>query len=122
LTDLAHIEFFEEYLPGFIGKALIPNLFSVSTAFTIDLGQEELGRWGLAIEKGTLTEIRSGGIADGSFTFRLGPDTFLKIVSGEQNPQMAFFTGKVKIDGDMIQALKIATVLSEFFTKYPYKA
>lgn len=112
--------FFEEYLSGFVGKALIPNLFSISTAFTIDLGHG-VDRWGLAIEKGTLTEIRRGGISDGSFTYRLGSDTFLNIVSGEQDPRMAFFTGKVKIDGDMVQALKVATVLSEFFSKYPYK-
>lgn len=121
MDSAVRTDFFEQYLQGFVGKALIPNLFSVSTAFTIDLGQGA-DRWGLAIDKGTLAEIRPGGIADGSFTFRLEPDTFINIVSGEQNPQIAFFTGKVKIDGDMIQALKIATVLSEFFTKYPYKA
>jgi putative sterol carrier protein len=39
-------------------------------------------------------------------------DTFQGILSGDTNPTSAFMTGKLKIDGDMGMAMKLASVLS----------
>ena len=41
-----------------------------------------------------------------------GTDTdFLSIVNGKMNPQMAFMSGKLKIQGDMGLALKLQQIL-----------
>ncbi|WP_415402401.1 SCP2 sterol-binding domain-containing protein [Tateyamaria sp. SN3-11] len=39
-------------------------------------------------------------------------DTFKAILSGETNPTSAFMTGKLKVDGDMGMAMKLASVLA----------
>lgn len=38
-------------------------------------------------------------------------DTFQGILSGDENPTSAFMTGKLKVDGDMGMAMKLASVL-----------
>lgn len=39
-------------------------------------------------------------------------DTFQGILSGDTNPTSAFMTGKLKVDGDMGQAMSLASVLA----------
>ena len=39
-------------------------------------------------------------------------EVFKAILDGEMNPTMAFMSGKLKIDGSMGQAMKLAAVLS----------
>ena len=45
-------------------------------------------------------------------TLTADADTFREILSGETNSTAAFMSGKLKVDGDMGQAMKLATVLS----------
>lgn len=45
-------------------------------------------------------------------TLSADADTFQEIMSGETNPTSAFMTGKLKVDGDMGMAMKLATVLA----------
>ncbi|WOI57289.1 SCP2 sterol-binding domain-containing protein [Palleronia sp. LCG004] len=44
-------------------------------------------------------------------TLTADADTFRSILNGETNPTTAFMTGKLKVDGDMGQAMKLASVL-----------
>lgn len=44
-------------------------------------------------------------------TMTADADTFKAILDGEQDPTAAFMTGKLKVDGDMGQAMKLAGVL-----------
>jgi len=39
-------------------------------------------------------------------------ETFQGILTGETNPTSAFMTGKLKVDGDMGMAMKLASVLA----------
>jgi putative sterol carrier protein len=45
-------------------------------------------------------------------TLSADADTFQSILEGETNPTSAFMSGKLKIDGDMGMAMKLASVLS----------
>ena len=45
-------------------------------------------------------------------TLSADPETFRAILSGETNPTSAFMTGKLKVDGDMGMAMKLASVLA----------
>lgn len=45
-------------------------------------------------------------------TLSADADTFQEILSGDTNPTSAFMTGKLKVDGDMGMAMKLATVLA----------
>lgn len=60
--------------------------------------------------------LDSGGARAGDeeadVTMTADADTFRDILDGNQNPTAAFMTGKLKIDGDMGAAMRLAPALS----------
>ncbi len=112
-------QYFNQYLPGFLGQPLIKNLMSLSAAFWIEIIDQ--GCWSLVIEKGILTGVTQGPQA-GAFGFRTDAETFLAVAGNTLSPQKSFFTGKTKISGNFYEALRTATALEEFFQRYPYPA
>ena len=52
------------------------------------------------------------GDDDADVTLTAEADVFQSILEGETNPTAAFMTGKLKIDGDMGMAMKLAATLS----------
>ena len=48
---------------------------------------------------------------DADVTLTADAETFRAILEGEMNPTTAFMTGKLSVDGDMGQAMKLAAVL-----------
>ncbi|WP_146587962.1 SCP2 sterol-binding domain-containing protein [Puniceibacterium confluentis] len=51
------------------------------------------------------------GDEEADVTLSADADTFRAIFDGEMNPTNAFMSGKLAIDGDMGQAMKLASVL-----------
>ena len=52
------------------------------------------------------------GDEEADVTLSSDAETFQSIFDGDINPTSAFMTGKLKIDGDMGMAMKLASVLS----------
>ena len=50
--------------------------------------------------------------ADADCTVIVEKDVFESIASGEENAQMAFMSGKLKVEGDMGIAMQLGTLLS----------
>ena len=110
--------YFDDFLAEKMHKQLLPNLKSLSATCRINV--EDVGRsWALKIDQGRLVKISHNSMSC-QCTFLVNYDTFCRIVSGELVPQKAFFKRKVDIQGDMETGLKLATVLAEFFQKWPY--
>jgi len=66
-------------------------------------------------DKGSIMIDNDGARAgddDADVTLTADADVFQAILEGETNPTAAFMTGKLKIDGDMGQAMKLASTLS----------
>jgi len=63
------------------------------------------GQWMVNVENGKVSVHEGGGEAP--TTIEASEETFMKIVNGEQNPTSAFMTGKLKVRGDMGQAMKL---------------
>ena len=65
--------------------------------------------------EGTIV-LDSGGARisddDTEVTLSADADTFQEIFDGDLNPTSAFMTGKLSVDGDMGQAMKLAAVLA----------
>ncbi|HEX3687853.1 MAG TPA: SCP2 sterol-binding domain-containing protein [Gaiellaceae bacterium] len=74
---------------------------SASYKFDID----GAGSWNVEVDDGKLTVTEDGGEADTTIT--TSAETFLKIANGEQNPTAAYMSGKLKVKGDMGQAMKL---------------
>lgn len=52
------------------------------------------------------------GDEEADVTLSANADTFQAILDGQLNPTTAFMTGKLSVDGDMGQAMKLGAVLS----------
>jgi putative sterol carrier protein len=63
------------------------------------------GSWNVDVDDGKVTVTEDGGEAD--TTISASAQTFTKIASGEQNPTAAYMSGKLKVNGDMGQAMKL---------------
>jgi putative sterol carrier protein len=66
---------------------------------------EGAGKWTVDVDNGKV-DVREGG-DDADCTISVSGDNFMKIVRGEQNPTTAYMTGKLKVKGDMGQAMKL---------------
>jgi putative sterol carrier protein len=67
---------------------------------------EGQGSWVVAVREGKIT-VTEGGDEPADATIRTSDDVFARIVTGEQNPTMAYMSGKVKIDGDLGAVMKL---------------
>jgi putative sterol carrier protein len=63
------------------------------------------GTWMVDVDGGKVSVSENGGDAD--TTISTSSETFMKIARGEQNPTVAYMSGKLKVKGDMGQALKL---------------
>jgi putative sterol carrier protein len=63
------------------------------------------GTWTVDVDQGRVTVSENGGNADA--TISASSETFMKIAKGEQNPTAAYMSGKLKVKGDMGQAMKL---------------
>ena len=57
--------------------------------------------------------VMSNDDDDADTTFVCSLDLFTKIADGTQDPTMAFMTGKLKVQGSMGYAMKIASLLED---------
>jgi putative sterol carrier protein len=63
------------------------------------------GTWVVDVDDGKVTVSEGDGDADTTIT--ASTETFTKIASREQNPTAAYMSGKLKVKGDMGQAMKL---------------
>jgi putative sterol carrier protein len=63
------------------------------------------GTWTVDVDDGRVSVSENGGDADA--TIAASSETFMRIANGEQNPTAAYMAGKLKVKGDMGQAMKL---------------
>jgi putative sterol carrier protein len=63
------------------------------------------GDWTVDVDNGKVSVSENGGDAD--CTISTSAETFMKIARGEQNPTAAYMSGKLKVKGDIGQAMKL---------------
>ena len=66
---------------------------------------EGAGSWLVEVDDGKVSVTESGGDADTIIS--TSAETFMQIAGGEQNPTSAYMSGKLKVKGDMGQAMKL---------------
>ena len=93
-------EFFESLESRAGGSPQVAGL-TATYLFEID----GAGTWTVAVDQGAVSVREGQGDAD--TTISASEDTFVQIVRGEQNPTTAFMMGKLKVKGDLGQAMKL---------------
>jgi len=119
--DSNHVveRYFDSFLADKMHKQLLPDLRNLSATCRICVEDIPDRSWALKIEKGRLEKISANSM-NCQCEFLVDRETFGRVVSGQLAPQKAFFKRKIDIQGDMETGLKLATVLAEFFRKWPY--
>ena len=110
--------YFNVFLPTILGQRLIEELKGLNCQVEIVVTDSGDAPWGLVIEDGCLAQVLQSGI-DAPCRYLLDVQTLLDIVTGQCDPQEAFFDTRINIEGDMEQGLKLSTVLSIFFKRFP---
>ncbi len=113
-------DYFNRFLVGKMHRQLLPDLKKLSASCRIRVSEVPFKNWSLRINHGRLEEISTNGKLCQT-TFIVNGNTFERIITGKLPPQQAFFQKKVDITGNIEKGLMLATVLSAFFRKYPYK-
>jgi putative sterol carrier protein len=74
--------------------------------FQFDLSGDEGGLWAVTVADGACTVVE-GQAEKPDVTVAMAADDFVKMISGELQPIVAFMQGKVKLQGDMNMALRL---------------
>jgi putative sterol carrier protein len=75
----------------------------MTASFRFDI--DGAGNWTVDVDDGKVSVSEDG--ADADCTISTSSETFMKIANGEQNPTAAYMSGKLKIKGDLGQAMKL---------------
>lgn len=86
------------------------NLGDLNAVYLFKLTGDDGGDWTLRIENGQ-GSVKEGPTEDATCTVSLSSENFVAMVSKKANPQMLFMTGKLKVTGNMGQALKLQKIL-----------
>ncbi len=79
----------------------------LDATFKFDFGDDGL----IHVDAATVPHMVTNEDNDADCTISITLDDFLEMASGELNPTTAFMMGKLKIDGSMSIAMKLADVL-----------
>lgn len=86
----------------------------VSAIYQFELTGGESGSWVVDLKNGDGSVTTSG---DATCTMIMDSDDFTKMFRGELNSMQAFMSGKLKIKGDMAQALKLEKLMKNVQNK-----
>ena len=118
-TDVC-ADYFSVHLPRFFGKPLLPSAGRLSVCFEVFVHDLSGPPWRIVIEAGRLVSVALEG-PEPACRFEVDRETALRIVSGEEPPQVAFFENRVDISGDIETGLVLSTMLEPFFRLYPFR-
>ncbi|CAM4719917.1 unnamed protein product [Leuciscus chuanchicus] len=95
------------------GQELVKKVNAV-LAWEIMKDGERARHWMLDLKtgQGALTRGVTGGQAD--VTFTVADQDFMDVVTGKLNPQKAFFSGKLKVKGNIMLSQKLEAVLKDY--------
>ncbi len=99
---------FESLIPGRLERK--PELAGqINAKYKFDVAGDDGGTWvvDLTTEGGSV--VAGDGEAD--CNINIEAEDLMAIISGELNGQMAFMTGKLKVTGDMMLAMKLGSIL-----------
>ena len=101
---------FENHMPNRLKSK--PDVVSkINAVYQFNISGPGGGSWSVDCTKPG-GEITSGQASGAKCTVACSDADFLNIVNGKLNAQMAFMSGKLKIQGDMGLAMKLQQILT----------
>jgi len=81
----------------------------VRAVFQFELSGEGGGTYHISVEDGTFAVHETAHPAP-TVTLRMKAEDYVNLVNGKLNGQIAFVTGKMKIDGNVMMAMKMQSL------------
>ena len=101
---------FEKHIPAKL-QAKPDVVAKINAIYQFNIGGPGGGTWSVdCTQPGG--KVQAGAAASAKCTVAATEQHFLDIVNGRLNPQMAFMSGKLKIQGDMGLAMKLQQILT----------
>ncbi len=86
-----------------------PDAFlKINAVYQFNITGQIGGCWTVDLTK---PEVRAGEDESAQCVVTAEGDDFMKVISGEVNPQVAFMSGKLRIGGDMSLAMKLGEII-----------
>jgi putative sterol carrier protein len=95
-----------DQMPGRLNKDAAKGMNAV---YQFDLSGDGGGKWAVLINNDQCT-VQEGAHSAPNITIAMAAKDYLDMVAGKLNGQMAFMTGKLRIQGDMGLALKLQSL------------
>lgn len=105
---MSQVSDFFAMVPERVNKDKITGMNCV---YQFNIEGENGGKWAVKVADGDAT-VTEGASESPSITLTMTDENFVNLVTGKLNGQTAFLTGKLKIQGDMTLAMKLASVFS----------
>ena len=90
-------------------KARATDLTGLNARVVFDLGDEGA----VTVDANAIPPAVSEGAEEADVTIRLSRENFDKLLAGDLNPTLAYTLGKLKIEGSMGIAMKLAAMLDD---------
>jgi putative sterol carrier protein len=84
----------------------------MNAVYQFDITGEGGGKWYAAITNGDLSVVE-GEHASPNLTVTMTAQDYIDMAAGKLNGMVAFSTGKLKIKGDMLLAMKMQTIFKQ---------
>lgn len=115
-------DFFTRHVPEHADDPAFTSLRGLSDVVAITVaspasGEETFRLW---FEGGALRQGEPPESATPRTTFRLERPVFEAVVAGQLTPQVAFFTRRLGVHGDILFGLQLGTLLAGFFRRHPW--
>lgn len=112
--------FWRVHLPRLIAAHRRTPLSCLSGALRFQLSGEGGGSWMIRMKEGVLSDLETTE-GEATATVSLSTVDFLRIVRGELNHQLAFFTGRIGVRGDAALALSLSTFIPALRERFPFR-
>lgn len=99
-----------EYFSALPGKVNKDKIKGMNAIYQWDITGDNGGKWNVVLKDDNVA-VNEGAAASPNITLTLDSQNFMDLVTGKLNGQMAFLTGKLKIQGDMTLAMKLQSVI-----------
>lgn len=96
-------EFFEKILPTRFNPEKAQG---VEVIVNINISGENGGEWTVLIKNQTL-KVKEGLEKNPTLSLRISEKDYVDVINGKLSGERAFFTGKLKLEGNIAQALKL---------------
>jgi len=87
------------------------KLAGLSTVAHFQISGTEYADWTVSVDDGDLS-VSSGAPPNADLTFMVASEDLLSMFNGALNPVAAFMQGRIKVEGDLMQAMRLQALFS----------